>query len=85
MAKKRSKNVGTAEPAAGTPADAPEAARHHPNRPPPQAHGTAQRGILMGARPGYEKLGVALQVLRDPVARRSFTQVYSGQARSWRQ
>lgn len=85
MAQKRSKKAGPAKPAAATPVETQETARYHPNRPPPQGQGAAQRGLLMGAVPGCEKLGIALQVLHDPVARRSFTQVYSGQARSWRQ
>ena len=48
MAQKGSKNGGTAEPAA-TPVDTQEAAHDHPNRPPPQTHGTVRRGLLMGA------------------------------------
>jgi hypothetical protein len=38
----------------------------------------------MSPQPGFQRLNIAMQVLRDPVARTSFSQVYSGQPGNWR-
>lgn len=51
---------------------------------PPQGQGVPQRPYLLGAQPGYQRLNVAMQVLGDPVARTSFSRVYSGQPGDWR-
>jgi hypothetical protein len=53
-------------------------------RRPVQSEGVPQRPYLVGgpARPG--RVGIALRVLNDPVARSSFSRVYSGQtSRRW--
>jgi hypothetical protein len=53
-------------------------------RTPIQSEGVPQRPYLAGgpARPG--RIGVALRVLNDPVARSSFSRIYSGQSsRRW--
>ena len=84
MAQKRSKKAGAAKAAKPAPAKASDSTLHHPNRPPPQSLGVPQRAFLVGARPGYQKPNIALQVLRDPVARTSRSPIYSGQARGWR-
>lgn len=89
MAQKRSKKAGAAkagaaEAAESAPTPASDSELHHNNRPPPQAEGTPQRPAQVGAQPGYQKPNIALQVLRDPVARSSRSRVYSGQARGWR-
>ncbi len=75
--KKRSKKAAAAEAGDAKPAQAS-------GRPPPQGQGLPPRPYLVGAHPGHEKPNIAMQVLRDPVARTSFSRVYSGQARAWR-
>jgi len=53
-------------------------------RRPVQSEGVPPRPYLVGgpARPG--RIGIALRVLNDPVARSSFSRVYSGQtSRRW--
>jgi hypothetical protein len=50
---------------------------------PPQGAGAPRRLYSTGSPTGHERLNVAMKVLRDPVARSSFSRVYSGQARSW--
>ena len=75
--KKRSKKAAAAEAGDAKPAQAS-------GRPPPQGRGVTPRPYLVGAPPGREKPNIAMQVLRDPVARTSSSRVYSGQARDWR-
>jgi hypothetical protein len=88
MARKRSKKAAAAEAGDAKPAQASgsaQAGAHgRAHRPPPQGRGLPQRPNIMGAQPGYERLNIAMQVRRDPVARTSFSRVYSGQARDWR-
>jgi len=50
---------------------------------PPQAAGSPQRLYTEGAPADEEKVNIALKVLRDPVARNSFSRIYSGQRRGW--
>jgi hypothetical protein len=50
---------------------------------PPQSAGAPQRLYSTGSPTTYEKLNVAMKVLRDPVARATFSRSYSGQARNW--
>jgi hypothetical protein len=52
--------------------------------PPPQSEGAPRRLFTIGSPMAEERLNVAVRILRDPVARTSFTKVYSGQARNWR-
>jgi len=51
--------------------------------PPPQSEGSPRRLYTTGGPALQERISVALQVLRDPVARNSFTRPYSGQPRNW--
>ena len=51
--------------------------------PPPQTDGSPRRLYTTGGPAVEERVGVALQVLRNPVARNSFTRPYSGQPRNW--
>ena len=88
MARKRSKKAaaaaaGDAQSAqASGPAQA--SANGQANRPPPQGQGLPPRPYLVGAQPDHRQPNIAMQVLRDPVARTSSSRVYSGQARNWR-
>lgn len=50
---------------------------------PPQGDGIPRRPFATGGPARAERLNVAMKVLRDPVARTSFSRVYSGQARNW--
>jgi hypothetical protein len=50
---------------------------------PPQHEGAARRLFSTGSPASQQRLNVAMRVLQDPVARSSFTRVYSGQARNW--
>ncbi len=75
--KKRSKKAAAAEAGDAKPAQAS-------GRPPPQGKGVTPRPYLVGAQPDYRQPNIAMQVLRDPVARTSFSRIYSGQARDWR-
>ena len=50
---------------------------------PPQGPGVPQRPFATGGPDTGEKPSVTLRVLRDPVARMSFSRVYSGQSRNW--
>ena len=62
-------------------ADAADAMPHY--LAPPQGQGGPQRLFSEGAPAGIEKPNVALRVLHDPVARNTFSRVYSGQRRGW--
>jgi hypothetical protein len=81
--KKRSTKASAAEAGDANPAQAPGSAQASADgqvdRPPPQGRGVPQRSNLMGPQPGFQRLNIAMQVLRDPVARISFSRVYSGQ------
>ena len=79
MARKRPTKAGDAKPPQGSGSEHGQA-----SRPPPQGRGLTPRPYLVGAPPGREKPNIAMQVLRDPVARTSSSRVYSGQARDWR-
>jgi hypothetical protein len=50
---------------------------------PPQGPGGPRRLFGAGGPASQERLNVAMRVLRDPVARASFSRVYSGQSRNW--
>jgi len=50
---------------------------------PPQTPGAPQRLYSTGSPASFERLNVAIKVLRDPLARGSFMRAYSGQTRSW--
>lgn len=50
---------------------------------PPQGAGAPRRLYSTGSPASEERLNVAMKVLRDPMARASFSRVYSGQARGW--
>jgi hypothetical protein len=50
---------------------------------PPQSGGMPRRLYTEGAPAGEDKINVALRVLHDPVARNSFSRIYSGQRRGW--
>jgi hypothetical protein len=50
---------------------------------PPQSSGIPRRLYIEGAPAGQEKLNVALKILNDPIARNSFSRIYSGQRRGW--
>lgn len=50
---------------------------------PPQSAPVAQRLYSLGGPASEEKPNVALKILRDPVARNSFSRIYSGQRRDW--
>ncbi len=50
---------------------------------PPQGGGAPRRLFSTGSPASETRLNVAMKVLRDPVARASFSRVYSGQARNW--
>jgi hypothetical protein len=50
---------------------------------PPQGGGAPRRPISTGSPASEARLNVAMRILRDPVARTSFSRVYSGQARNW--
>jgi hypothetical protein len=53
-------------------------------RTPPQSEGIEPRPYLVGGPARIERIGIALRVLGDPVARTSFSRVYSGQTtRRW--
>ena len=52
---------------------------------PPQGAGAPQRLYSTGSPANVERLNVAMQVLRDPMARASFNRPYSGQVRNWNQ
>ena len=86
--KKRPMKAGAAEAGDANPAQASGSAQAsangRANRPPPQGGGLPQRSNLMSPQPGFQRLNIAMQVLRDPVARTSFSQVYSGQPGDWR-
>ncbi len=88
MPRKHPKKDGAAKAGDAKPAQASGSAQASANgqahRPPPQGRGLPPRPYLVGAQPGYQKPNIAMQVLRDPVARTSFSRVYSGQARDWR-
>ncbi len=88
MPRKRSKKDGAAEAGDANPAQASGSAQASASgqaqRPPHQGRGLPPRPYLVGAQPGYQKPNIAMQVLRDPVARTSSSRVYSGQARDWR-
>ncbi len=88
MPRKRSKKDGAAKAADANPVQASGPAQasadDQANRPPPQGRGLPPRPYLVGAQPGFQRLNIAMQVLRDPVARTSFSQVYSGQPGDWR-
>ncbi len=83
MPRKRSKKAGAAEAGDAKPAQvsgpAQASAIGQANRPPPQGEGLPPRANLLSPQPGFRRLNCAMQVLRDPVARASFSQVYSGQ------
>ena len=51
--------------------------------PPPQTDGSPRRLYITGGPALEDRVSVALQVLRNPVARNTFTRPYSGQARNW--
>ena len=50
---------------------------------PPQGPGVPRRVFSTGSPQSQQRLGVAALVLRDPVARSSFSRPYSGQSRPW--
>ena len=50
---------------------------------PPQGAGAPRRLYSTGSPASEERLNVAMKILRDPMARVSFSRVYSGQARGW--
>jgi hypothetical protein len=50
---------------------------------PPQGAGAPRRLFSTGSPASQTRLNVAMKVLRDPMARASFSRVYSGQARNW--
>ena len=88
MPRKHSKKDGAAEAGDAKPAQASGSAQAsasgQAHRPPPQGRGLPPRPYLVGAYPGHQQPNIAMQVLRDPVARTSSSRVYSGQARDWR-
>ena len=87
MPRKRSKKAGAAEAGDANPAQvsgpAQATANGQANRPPPQGRGLPPRSNLMSPQPGFQRLNCAMQVLRDPVARASFSRVYAGQPGYW--
>jgi hypothetical protein len=54
-----------------------------PSNPPPQSEGVPRRLFTTGSPATEARLNVAIKVLRDPIARNSFSRPYSGQARYW--
>ncbi len=57
----------------------------HAPRKPLQSEGVERGGPSLGGPARAGRQGIALQVLADPTARRTFSRVYSGQAaRPWR-
>jgi hypothetical protein len=50
---------------------------------PPQGAGAPRRLYSTGSPASEERFNVAMKILRDPMARASFSRVYSGQARGW--
>ena len=51
---------------------------------PPQGEGVPRRLYTTGGPATEERLNVAIKVLRDSIARNSFSRPYSGQARNWK-
>jgi hypothetical protein len=82
-------NAQAAPPVSPTVEDAAQAAiaeattRAPSLPPPPQGAGAPLRLFNTGSPASVERLNVALRVLRDPIARASFSRVYSGQLRNW--
>lgn len=72
------------EAAAGAAPDAAGGRTGQFVRPPPQSTGAEQQVNRTGGSASPDRVGIALKVLGDPVARSSFSRVYSGQTgRRW--
>ncbi len=81
---KGGKSARRADAAAAAAAPAPPATPlPSPFALPPQGEGAPRRPFSTGSPSSEERLNVAVRVLRDPVARTSFSRPYSGQSRSW--
>lgn len=55
----------------------------HVRYPPPQSEGGPRRFFTTGSPASGERLNAAIKILRDPIARTTFSRPYSGQARNW--
>jgi hypothetical protein len=73
----------TARPAPAAAAARAAAPAPAPFSPPPQGEGVPRRLFSTGSPQSEARLNVAMKVLRDPVARMSFSRPYSGQSRYW--
>ncbi len=73
------------QPASGGQAEAETTPVQTPfQNPPPQGEGVPRRLYTTGGPATEERLNVAIKVLRDSIARNSFSRPYSGQARNWK-